>query len=78
MPTYFIIEGVKIELYYRDHNPPHFHARIAEYDAAIIIQTGEIMEGSLPPSKTKIVVEWATNNRDILQELWDTLRRMQK
>ena len=39
MPTYFIIDGVKIEFYYKDHNPPYFHAIIAEYDALVEIKT---------------------------------------
>ncbi len=38
MPTFFIIDGVKIELYYKDHNPPHFHAIYAEYEILVDIK----------------------------------------
>jgi len=38
MPTYFIIDGVKVEFYFKDHNPPHFHAIFSEYDAMIKIK----------------------------------------
>ena len=34
MPTFFIIEGVKICLFFDDHNPPHFHALFAEYEGS--------------------------------------------
>ena len=39
MPTYFIIDGIKIDLYFDDHAPPHFHAIYAEYEELIEIQT---------------------------------------
>ena len=30
-------EGVKIYVYDFDHNPPHFHARYAEYEVLVVI-----------------------------------------
>ena len=53
MPTFYIIDGVKIVLYFDDHNPPHFRAIIAEYDALIEIKTLKILEGDLPKKQTK-------------------------
>lgn len=32
-----------------EHNPPHIHALYGEDMAAIDIQTGEVLEGHLPP-----------------------------
>ena len=55
MPAFYTIEGVKIVLYFGDHNPPHFHATIAEYDALIEIKTLEVLEGDLPKKKQKKV-----------------------
>ncbi len=31
-----------------EHNPPHFHALYAEYEAQIDIQTLQVIEGKLP------------------------------
>ena len=73
MPTFFIIDGVKIVLYFNDHNPPHFHAIIAEYDALVEIETVEIMQGELPKNKRQRVLEWAQNHRDQLWEIWEAL-----
>jgi len=73
MPTFYIINGVKIVFYFDDHNPPHFHAIIAEYDALIQIETLEILEGELPKNKRKKVLEWASKNKAELQEIWDQL-----
>lgn len=73
MPTFFIIDGVKIVLYFNDHNPPHFDAIIAEYDALVEIETVEIMQGELPKNKRQRVLEWAQNHRDQLWEIWEAL-----
>lgn len=47
--------GVKIEVYSRDHLPVHIHA---EYEALINIRTGEVFEGSLPAKKLRFVQDW--------------------
>ena len=36
-----------------EHNPPHIHAIYGEDMAAIDIQTGEVLEGHLPPQGTR-------------------------
>ena len=33
--------GIVITMYYRDHNPPHFHANYGEHQAQIVIATLE-------------------------------------
>ncbi len=53
-------DGIRIYLYPRDHNPPHFHVYYAEYEALINIRTLEIMVGDLPNKQLKRVVKWAT------------------
>jgi len=37
MPCIKIIDSVKIYIYARDQNPPHFHAIVAEHEELIII-----------------------------------------
>ena len=73
MPTFFIIGGVKIELYFDDHAPPHFHAIIGEYDALIEIETSVILKGDLPRNKKKLILKWAQENRDDLKSIWNDL-----
>ena len=48
MPTIAWFYGIAVRMYVRDHPPPHFHAVYAEHEAWILIETGEIIEGSLP------------------------------
>jgi len=48
MPTIHMIDSIKIDVYGRDHPPPHFHAIYAEQEALIEINTLEIYAGQLP------------------------------
>lgn len=74
MPTFFIIDGVKIEFFYNDHLPPHYHASIAEYEALISIKSHEIIQGSLPNKKKKKILTWSKANEKILMEIWESMR----
>ena len=33
MPTISIFYGIVIQMFWRDHNPPHFHALYGEHEA---------------------------------------------
>jgi hypothetical protein len=67
MIDYF--EGIKIYIYFKDHNPPHFHVIYGENNAEIDIQTLKIIAGQLPQRQLKKVVEWAKDKQEtLLQE----------
>ena len=74
MPTFFTIDGVKIDLYYNDHAPPHFHAKYAECEDLIEIKTLGKIKGNLPQKQHKKVIIWAKKNQSLLMEIWDSLR----
>ena len=75
MPTFFVIDGVKICLFFDDHSPPHFHALIAEYEAVIEIKTLRILKGDLPKNKKQMILKWASSNKGELIEIWDALNK---
>lgn len=66
MPTIKIIDSVKIDLYSREHPPPHFHAIFAYFEALITIQNFEIYGGRLPKPQLNKVINWAMDNQEIL------------
>lgn len=74
MPTFFIIDGVKIDFYYNDHVPPHFHAIYAEYEVLIEIESLKIHRGSLPKPQQKKILKWAKANQAQLKEIWEAMR----
>jgi len=57
MPTVAIVDGVKIQFFYQDHPPPHFHARIGDESAVIALGLYDVLAGSLPPNKLSTVIE---------------------
>ncbi|MEM1322085.1 MAG: DUF4160 domain-containing protein [Bacteroidota bacterium] len=70
MPCIKIIDSIKIYLYRRDHNPPHFHAIYAEYEELILIQSLETYSGQIPAKQRKKVIKWAKANQSYLMKIW--------
>ncbi len=72
MPTVIILAGnIKIEVYSKDHNPPHIHAIYAEYEVLIEIKTGNVYSGDLPGKKLRIAREYVLANQTKLLALWN-------
>lgn len=58
-------------MYFADHAPPHFHAHYGENEAAVLIQTGEVVRGELPGRALRLVREWAEIHRAELAANWE-------
>ena len=56
----------------KEHCPPHVHAYYGDYDAAFLIQSGELMEGSFPKKGQNLVKEFILKYRDELMNMWET------
>jgi hypothetical protein len=74
MPTIAWFYGIAIRMYVRDHSPPHFHAVYGEHEANVSIETGDVIEGSLPKIAARIVKEWALAKRQQLRDNWARAR----
>jgi len=57
MPTIAYFLGVAVRMFFNDHDPPHFHVRYQGYRARILITSGEIVDGRLPPTVVRLVKE---------------------
>ncbi len=55
---------------YKDHAPPHFHARYGGGEAQFNIATGERLAGRLPPRVQGLVSEWLEMHREALHDNW--------
>jgi len=71
MPTISTFYGILIQMFWKDHAPPHFHALYAEEEALFDIRTLEIIEGRLPRRALVLVLEWAQEHRAELLEDWE-------
>jgi hypothetical protein len=61
-------------MYYNDHAPSHFHATYGDFEVVIAINSGEIVEGRLPPWALGLVQEWREYHRAELAEDWNLAR----
>ena len=51
--------GIIISMYYKDHNPPHFHAEYDGKEIWVAIQTLEIIRGKFTPKAIALIMERA-------------------
>ena len=70
MPLIKVIDSIKIYIYLRDHNPPHFHIIYSEYEELIDIRTLTTYSGSVPKKQRKKVIKWAEENEEYLNNKW--------
>jgi len=77
MPEISIFYGIIIYIFYRDHEPPHFHAIYGEYQAIVSIDNLAILFGHLPPRALGLVMEWATIHQRELQKVWSQAKAHQ-
>ena len=71
MPSISRFLGIIITMYYREHNPPHFHVKYNEYKAVFTIEDLKMIEGDLPKRVVSLVQEWAFAHREELVEDWN-------
>ena len=74
MPTISVFYGIVISMYFKEHAPPHFHAKYAEHEAAFTIKTLEMLRGKLPARARSLVLEWADLYRKELLANWEKAR----
>lgn len=71
MPTISMFRGIKININWNDHMPPHFHAVYAGQDVLISINELEVIEGDIPSKQLKMVIGWAAFHQTELLENWE-------
>lgn len=78
MPQISYFLGVIIRMFYRGHNPPHFHAVYADYEGLIDIEKNELIDGYLPPRVLGIVTEWTALHQNELMQNWERARNQER
>jgi len=77
MPQISFFLGIVIRMFYRDHNPPHFHAAYAEHEGLIDINKLELINGNLPPRVLGLVIEWAALHQNELLDNWQRAKNLE-
>jgi len=61
-------------MFFNDHDPPHFHVRYQQFRARVRIEDGQVIDGGLPPTVTRLVKEWTILRREALMKNWAAAR----
>ena len=78
MPQISSFLGIIIRMFYRDHNPPHFHAVYVEHEGLIDINRIELISGNLPPRVLGLVIEWTALHQNELNENWERAKKQEQ
>jgi len=66
--------GLRIEIYPREHPPPHFHVRGPGVRGSFTIEDCRLLEGSISGRDRALVQWWYGHGRMRLIEFWNATR----
>ncbi|NCD26601.1 MAG: DUF4160 domain-containing protein [Deltaproteobacteria bacterium] len=73
MPSISMFYGLIVYMYFMDtkqHNMPHIHVKYQEHEVIVQIPNGDILDGSLPDSKMKLLQAWIELHKEELMANW--------
>ncbi len=73
MPEISRFFGIVIQMYFDDHQPPHFHARYGRYRLEFRFLSDEA-RGVFPPRALRLVRAWARRHEVELVANWNSIR----
>ena len=76
MPVLSRFYGIVVYMNYRDHEPPHFHARYQDQEVMVEIESG-LIRGSFPKRALRLLFEWMELHREELEKNWVRARDQQ-
>jgi hypothetical protein len=74
VPTIAYFLGIAVRMFFNDHGQPHFHVRYQGYRARVLISTGEVIDGKLPPTVSRLIKDWTALRREPLMRNWQAAR----
>lgn len=75
MPTLKDFGSCLIQMYFKDHNPPHVHVVSPDETALVRIRDGVVIEGKIKPALLKRSRVWIEANRDELLKKWNAFQK---
>jgi len=73
MPELSRFYGIVVYMNYRDHEPPHFHARYQDQEVTIEITSG-VVQGRMSRRALALLFEWHELHRQELMTNWERAR----
>ena len=73
MPEISRFFGIVVFMLYREHNPPHFHARYGGKEISVEIESGAVT-GKMSNRALRMIEEWREAHQDELLDNWNSAR----
>ena len=58
---------------FKDHEPPHFHARYGDMEVLVEIETGKV-KGEMSKRALNLIFEWMEHHKQELMRDWEKAR----
>ena len=74
MPAISMFYGIIIYMYFMDnkqHKKPHIYVKYQDNEVIVEIPNGEVLEGSIPNSKMKLLQAWIELHKEELVADWE-------
>ena len=68
------VDGIKIEVFAREHPPPHFHIEGGGIDATFSIRDCSLIDGRINGRERALVEWWYKRSRSVLVKAWNNSR----
>jgi hypothetical protein len=75
MPVISRFFGIVIFMFWREHAPPHFHAKYGDDEIVVEITSGAVI-GHMPAKGVALVQEWREIYREELLQNWNLAEQM--
>jgi hypothetical protein len=65
--------GIIVRMYFYDtdkHHLPHLHAEYSGNEVVVALETFEVLEGSIPTGKLRLLLAWMEIHHDDLMADW--------
>ena len=69
MPIISRFFGIVIYMFWRDHHPPHFHARYGDDEVIVEIETGKVT-GHITQRALTMIQDWREQHKEELLADW--------
>ena len=73
MPIISQFYGIAVYMFWREHEPAHFHAKYGDDEIVVEIETGRVT-GKMSPRALALVTEWRKLHLDELKKEWELVK----
>ncbi len=70
MPRLAFVDGVNIDMYFKDHAPPHVHPFHVDDEVLVVIRDGSVYAGALSSNQLSLVRDYVAANVEELLARW--------